>query len=211
MIFGSQTLVHGGGTLEWDKYEQSYLFGAIPRRSAVVGRACGMPRKRCRGRQAGGGGAARRARKFPGPPRNLFSANRREPSRAIATVANRRELSQRITSRLLCRYRESDGVPPRKMSLHAENTWQHAATKWGSPSQTKHSRKLFLRYGGSAAVPPSQFSLHAERIERDQAGPSGIKREPKWGYPHSGSTLLARIPRALPAPAAPLPEFWGAL
>ena len=53
-----------------------------------------MPRKRCRGRQAGGGGAARRARKFPGPPRNLFSANRREPSRAIATVANRRELSQ---------------------------------------------------------------------------------------------------------------------
>ncbi len=52
--------------------------------------------------------------------------------------------------------------------------------------------------------------LHAERTEREQAGPSGIKREPKWGYPHSGSTLLARIPRALPAPAAPLPEFWGA-
>ena len=25
-----------------------------------------------------------------------------------------------------------------------------------------------------------------------------------------GSTLLARIPRALPAPAARLPEFWGA-
>ncbi len=47
-------------------------------------------------------------------------------------------------------------------------------------------------------------------IKRDQAGPSGITREPKWGYPHSGSTLLARIPRALPAPAAPLPEFWGA-
>ena len=79
-----------------------------------------------------------------------------------------------------------------------------------SPSQTKHNQNLLLRYGGSAAVPPSQFSLHAERIERDQAGPSGIKREPKWGYPHSGSTLLARIPRALPAPAAPLPEFWGA-
>ncbi len=83
--------------------------------------------------------------------------NRREPSRAIATVANRRELSQRITSSLFCRYRESDGVPPRKISLHAEQTWQHAATKWGSPSQAKHSRNLFLRYGESAAVPPSQF------------------------------------------------------
>jgi hypothetical protein len=46
-------------------------------------------------------------------------------------------------------------------------------------------------------------------IKRDQAGSSGITREPKWGYPHSGSTLLARIPRALPAPRAPLPEFWG--
>ncbi len=36
------------------------------------------------------------------------------------------------------------------------------------------------------------------------------KVEPKRGYPHLGSTLLERIPRALRAPAVRLTEFWGA-